>query len=52
VTEKLVAPKETFGGLFRVSFQMSVSALPHALALRAIELLGTQIVPAVQKALG
>src|SRR5215211_5458644 len=51
VTEKLVGLNETLGGLSRVSFQMSVSALPHAQALRAIELLGTQVVPAVRKAL-
>jgi hypothetical protein len=30
---------------------MSVSALPHAQALRAIELLGTKVAPAIQKAL-
>lgn len=51
VTEKLVALNETLGGLSRVSFQMSVSALPHARALRAIELLGTQVAPAVRTAL-
>jgi probable LLM family oxidoreductase len=51
VTEKLIALDETLGGLSRVSFQMSVSSLPHAQALRAIELLGTQVAPAVRKAL-
>jgi probable LLM family oxidoreductase len=51
VTEKLLALNETLGGLSRVSFQMSVSALPHAQALRAIELLGTQVAPAIRQAL-
>src|SRR5882762_2538531 len=51
VTEKLLALNETLGGLSRVSFQMSVSALPHTQALRAIELLGTQVAPAIRQAL-
>jgi probable LLM family oxidoreductase len=51
VTEKLVALNETLGGLSRVSFQMSVSALPHVQALRAIELLGSQVGPAIRQAL-
>ena len=51
VAEKLLALNETFGGLSRVSFQMSVSALPHAQTLRAIELLGSQVAPAIRQAL-
>jgi alkanesulfonate monooxygenase SsuD/methylene tetrahydromethanopterin reductase-like flavin-dependent oxidoreductase (luciferase family) len=51
VTEKLLSLHKTLGGLARVSFQMSVSALPQAQALRAIELLGTQVAPAVRQAL-
>jgi len=51
VAEKLLALNETLGGLSRVSFQMSVSALPHRQALRAIELLGTKVAPAVRQAL-
>jgi alkanesulfonate monooxygenase SsuD/methylene tetrahydromethanopterin reductase-like flavin-dependent oxidoreductase (luciferase family) len=51
VIEKLLALNETLGGLSRVGFQMSVSALPHAQALRAIELLGTQVAPAIRQAL-
>lgn len=49
VTERLLALDATLGGLARVSFQMSIAALPHAQALRAIELLGTQVAPAVRK---
>jgi probable LLM family oxidoreductase len=51
VTEKLLSLHKTLGGLARVSFQMSVSALPQAQALRAIELLGTQVAPALRQAL-
>ena len=51
VTEKLLTLNETLGGLSRVSFHMSVSALPHAQALRAIDLLGSQVAPAIRRAL-
>ena len=51
VTEKILAMNTALGGLARISFQMSVAALPHAQALHAIEILGTQVVPAVRKAL-
>jgi len=52
VTEKIVGLNATLGGLDRVSFQMSVSALPHVQALHAIELLGTRVAPAVREKLG
>jgi alkanesulfonate monooxygenase SsuD/methylene tetrahydromethanopterin reductase-like flavin-dependent oxidoreductase (luciferase family) len=48
VAEKILALSTTLGGLDRISFQMSVAALPHAHALRAIELLGTEVAPAVR----
>ncbi|MDB6169704.1 MAG: luciferase [Verrucomicrobia bacterium] len=50
VAEKILALDSTLGGLARVSFQMSVAALSHAQTLRAIEILGTQVVPAVRAA--
>ncbi len=50
VAEKIVAMNTELGGLARVSFQMSVSALPHAPALRAIEILGQQVAPAMRGA--
>ena len=34
---------ESLGGISRLTFQMSVAALPHAKMLRAIELLGTRV---------
>jgi probable LLM family oxidoreductase len=48
VAEKIHALSTTLGGLDRISFQMSVAALPHAHALRAIELLGSEVAPAVR----
>jgi len=52
VSEKIEKLNATLGGLARISFQMSVAALPHAQVLRAIEILGTQVAPAVREALG
>ena len=42
---------ESLGGISRLTFQMSVAALPHAKMLRAIELLGTRVAPLVRTAL-
>jgi probable LLM family oxidoreductase len=52
VVEKILFANEVLGGLTRVTFQMGVSALPHPAMLRAIEILGTQVAPAVRKQLG
>jgi hypothetical protein len=49
--EKILQVNEALGGISRLTFQMSVAALPHAKMLRAIELLGTQVAPMVRKAL-
>ena len=46
--EKLLRMSEALGGIDRISFQMSVSALPHAKLMRAIELLGTRLAPRVR----
>jgi len=51
VVEKILQVNEALGGISRLTFQMSVAALPHAKMLRAIELLGTQVAPMVRKAL-
>ena len=52
VVEKVVQVDRALGGISRLTFQMSVAALPHPKMLRAIELLGTQIAPKVRAALG
>src|ERR1700726_1676315 len=51
VAEKILRVNESLGGISRLTFQMSVAALPHAKMLRAIELLGTRVAPLVRTAL-
>lgn len=48
---KILRVNESLGGISRLTFQMSVAALPHAKMLRAIELLGTRVAPLVRAAL-
>lgn len=51
VVEKILHVNESLGGISRLTFQMSVAALPHAKMMRAIEILGTKVRPIVQTAL-
>jgi alkanesulfonate monooxygenase SsuD/methylene tetrahydromethanopterin reductase-like flavin-dependent oxidoreductase (luciferase family) len=51
VAEKILYISGALGGLSRITFQMSVSTLPHAKLRRAIELLGTEVSPRVARAL-
>lgn len=51
VAEKILRLNESLGGVSRLTFQMSVAALPHAKLMRAIELLGTRVAPLVREAL-
>ena len=51
VVEKILHVNEWLGGISRLTFQMSVAALPHAKMMRAIEMLGTEVKPMVQTAL-
>jgi alkanesulfonate monooxygenase SsuD/methylene tetrahydromethanopterin reductase-like flavin-dependent oxidoreductase (luciferase family) len=51
VAEKILRENESLGGISRLTFQMSVAALPHAKLMRAIELLGTRVAPLVRAAL-
>jgi len=51
VAEKILRVNESLGGICRLTFQMSVAALPHAKLMRAIELLGTRVAPLVRRAL-
>jgi len=52
VVEKILYVNEVLGGVSRINMQMSPGTLPHAKGLRAIELLGNEIAPAVRKELG
>jgi probable LLM family oxidoreductase len=51
VVEKVLRHSEALGGLVRVNFQMNASSLPHAKLMKAIEILGTRVAPAVRKEL-
>jgi probable LLM family oxidoreductase len=48
VVKKVVHYSDALGGITRLSFQMSVAALPHAKLMQAIELLGREVAPAVR----
>ena len=48
VADKTLRLNESLGGISRLTFQMSVAALPHAKLMRAIELLGTRVAPLVR----
>ena len=49
VTEKIIQHSEALGGVSRFTFQMNASSLPHAKLMRAIEMLGTKVAPALRK---
>jgi probable LLM family oxidoreductase len=51
VADKILHVNDSLGGISRLTFQMSVAALPHAKLMRAIELLGTRVAPLVRTAL-
>src|SRR5258706_7338538 len=51
VVEKIVHYSEALGGISRLSFQMNAASLPHAKLMRAIEAIGTRVVPALRERL-
>ncbi len=51
VAEKILYINDALGGIARITLQMSVSTLAHEKMRRAIELLGTQVAPAIRKTL-
>src|SRR5450631_3828283 len=48
VAKKVISFNEALGGISRLTFQMGVSTLAHPKMLRAIEILGTQVAPALR----
>ncbi len=50
VAEKIARYDDVLGGISRITLQMNVTSLPHAKLMRAIEVLGTEVVPALPKA--
>ena len=49
VVDKIVRHSKTLGGISRVTFMMNPASLPHAKLMRAIELIGTHVAPALRK---
>lgn len=49
--EKILHYHEVLGGIDRITIQMSPGTLPHAKALRAVEILGEEVATAVRRAL-
>jgi probable LLM family oxidoreductase len=52
VVEKVLRHSDALGGISRITFQMNASSLPHAALMRAIEVLGTRVAPALRKEVG
>jgi probable LLM family oxidoreductase len=48
VTEKVLRLNKDLGGIARLSFQMTIATLPHEKMMRAIEVLGTEVAPAIR----
>ena len=51
VIEKIIRHSEALGGVSRFTFQMNAASLPHPKLMRAIEVLGTKVAPALHKEL-
>lgn len=49
VAAKIKRHSDALGGLVRVTFQMDTASLPHEKLMRAIELIGTQVMPLVKQ---
>ena len=49
--QKILHYNEVLGGIDRITIQMSPGTLPHPVTLKGIELLGTQVAPAVREKL-
>jgi probable LLM family oxidoreductase len=48
VAEKILRHNETLGGISRLTFQMNAASLPHSKLMRATELIGAHVAPAVR----
>jgi probable LLM family oxidoreductase len=47
VVDKILRHGETLGGISRISFQMNAASLPHEKLMRATEIIGAEVVPAL-----
>ena len=48
VADKIIRHSKSLGGVSRVTFQMNAASLAHDKMMRAIELIGTRVVPAIR----
>jgi probable LLM family oxidoreductase len=49
VAEKILRHSEALGGISRITFQMNAASLPHTKLMKAIELLGSKVAPALHR---
>jgi probable LLM family oxidoreductase len=49
VVEKISRHSEALGGISRITFQMNAASLPHGKLMRAIEMLGSRVAPALRE---
>jgi len=49
VAEKIIRHSQALGGLSRITFMMNPASIPHAKLIRATELIGTRIAPALRE---
>ena len=52
VAEKILRHSEALGGISRFTFQMDNAGLTHEQLMRSIELIGTKVIPLVEKEIG
>ena len=51
VIEKIIRHSKALGGISRITFMMNPASLPHDKLMRATELIGTQVAPALREKL-
>ena len=49
VVEKIVRHSKALGGISRITFMMNPASLPHAKLMKATELIGTRVAPALRE---
>jgi hypothetical protein len=49
VVEKIIRHSKALGGISRITFQINVASLPHAKMMRAIDLIGKSVAPALRE---
>jgi probable LLM family oxidoreductase len=52
VVEKIIRHSQALGGISRITFTMEPASLPHVKLMRAMELIGTRVAPALREEFG